>query len=619
MGNVASLPELVRENQRLAAELAEARDLLNAVRRGEVDALVSSEGDAIYAIQLMALAVDEAQSYVDALAIVVKRLCEVTGCIYGEAWAATSNGLALERTSAWYGACSQAIFLHESVAGLTLDLPEASLVEALRSGEPQWIGVEQLPASARTEAIRECGMQGGLALPLMKGSEVMAVLALWSAKTVNQDSASLLKARRVLKHFAPFVQRKREQDALRHTLVTLERTVRDRSREMVELHGRLSEQNAKREAAENLSRDRQQAVAHSEQKLKKQTVLLQSILDSMAEGVLVTDQSGRMLQCNPAARKTFGEMPEQVAPELWPDLFGLYEPDRVTRFPSAANPLTKALHGEKSDRVEIFVRSGAARSGQMIAMSGRPLRDASGAIYGAVAVFHDITQRKREEAQRIQSIEDQRDTLVREVHHRVKNNLAAIIQLMHQHKREYPELDVFLKQIEKQLYAIATLYGLEASREAGIHLGRLIRNVSLNAESLFGIPVHAAAGEPELRALKVCEEDSVPVALVLNELLVNACKHGKEDAIEVRTVRDGAGVVIEVLNSVKPDAQLADIPAAGRVSGISVVRALLPQKRASLEFRQSPERFLATVRLAPEVFATSDRAAINRPDRKQMP
>lgn len=612
MGNIASLPELIRENQRLAAELAEARDLLHAVRKGEVDALVSSEGDAIYAIQLMALAVDEAENYVDALAIVLKRLCEVTGCIYGEAWAAASNGQALERTGAWYGACSQAIFLHESVAGLALDLPEASLMETLRSGEPQWTKVEQLPPSVRTDAIRGCGMRAGLTLPLMKGSEVMAVLALWNADSMEQDNALLLKARRVLKQFAPFVQRKREQDALRHTLVTLDRTVRDRSRE-------LSEQSARREAAETLSRERQQAVAQSEQDLKKQTVLLQSILDSMAEGVLVTDRSGRVLQCNPAARKTFGEMPKHVAPELWPDLYGLYEADKVTRLPSAAIPLTKALRGEKSDRVEIFVRGGAMPEGEMIAMSGRPLLDVSGAIYGAVAVFHDITQRKREEEKRIQNIEDQRDTLVREVHHRVKNNLAAIIQLMHQHESEYPELDVFLKQIEKQLYAIATLYGLEASREAGIHLDRLIRNVSLNAESLFGVRVHAAAGEPDLRALKVCEEDSVPVALVLNELLVNACKHGEDNAIEVRATRDGAGVVIEVLNTVKPDTQRADIPAAGRVSGISVVRALLPQKRASLEFRQSPGHFLATMRLAPEVFATSDGAATGGPDGKQMP
>jgi two-component sensor histidine kinase len=143
--------------------------------------------------------------------------------------------------------------------------------------------------------------------------------------------------------------------------------------------------------------------------------------------------------------------------------------------------------------------------------------------------------------------------------------------------------------------------------------------VSLNAESLFGVRVNAAAGEPDMHALKVCEEDSVPVALVLNELLVNACKHGKEDPIEIRAARDGAGVVIEVLNSVKPDAQRVDIPAPGRVSGIAVVRALLPPKRACLEFRQSPERFLATVRLAPEVFATSGSAAINRPDGKQMP
>lgn len=604
MGNVASLPDLIRENQRLAAELAEARDLVYAVRKGEVDALVSSEGDTIYGIQLTALAVDEAESYVAALAVVVKKLCEVTGCVYGEAWAATSNGHALERTNAWHGACSQAIFLHESVAGLALDAPDDSLMETLRSGEPQWIKAGDLPPSARGAAIRECGMQDGLAVPLKKGREVIAVLALWRMKGAGRDNNALLvNARRVLKEFAPFVQRKREQDALRHTLVTLDRTVRDRSREMIELHGRLSELSAKHEAAENLSRDRQQAVVQSEQELKKQTVLLQSILDSMAEGVLVTDQSGRVLQCNPAARKTFGEMPTHVAPELWPDLYGLYEADRVTRLPSAAIPLTKALRGEKSDRVEIFIRGGAVPQGQMIAMSGRPLLDVSGAIYGAVAVFHDITQHKREEERRIQSIEDQRDTLVREVHHRVKNNLAAIIQLMHQHKPEHPELDVFLKQIEKQLYAIATLYGLEASREMGIHLDRLIRNVSLNAESLFGVRVHAAAGEPDLRALKVCEEDSVPVALVLNELLVNACKHGKQDAIGVRATRDGAGVVIEVLNSVKPDAQRADIPAAGRVSGISVVRALLPQKRASLEFRQSPGHFLAIVRLAPEVFA----------------
>jgi two-component sensor histidine kinase/PAS domain-containing protein len=604
MGNVASPPELIRENQRLAAELAEARELLHAVRKGEVDALVSSEGDAIYAIQLMALAVEEAETYADALAIVVKKLCEVTGCVYGEAWAATSNGQALERTNAWYGACSQAVFLHESVAGLALDAPEAALMQTLRSGEPQWIRVEELPASARSDAIRDCGMQTGLVLPIAKDRQVMAVLALWHAKRQSPDDAMLLSARKTLKQFAPFVQRKRAQEALQHTLVALERTVRDRSREMVELHGRLSDQSARRERAERLSSDRQQAVVLSEQEVKKQTALLQSILDSMAEGVLVTDRSGHVLQCNPAARNILGEVPVHVLPDLWPDVYGMYESDKVTRFASDEIPLAKALRGEKSDRVEIFIRGGAAPGGQMIAMSGRPLRDVSGAIYGAVAVFYDITRQRLEQERRIQYIEEQRDTLVREVHHRVKNNLAAIIQLMHRHKPEHPELDVFLKQIEKQLYAIATMYGLEASRDGGIQLGSLVRSVSTNAESLFGVHVNIAVAEYPLPALKLREEESVPVALILNELLVNACKHGNDEQIDVRIARDGDSAVIEVVNSAGPDIRIPDHETGDtRGSGLSLVRALLPHK-ARLEFRQSRSHILATLRLAPDIFAS---------------
>jgi PAS domain S-box-containing protein len=604
MGADLSAQDLVRQNQNLAAELAEARELLHAVRKGEVDALVSSEGDAVYGIQLMALAVDDAETYVDALSIVVRKLCETTGFAYGEAWAAASNGQAVERTNAWYGACSQAILLHESVAGLALDAPEASVMQALRSGEPQWMQAEELPPLSRADAIRDCGMQVGLALPLMKGRHVMAVLVLWSLDRQALDNAKLLAARRTLKQLAPFVQRKREQEALQHTFLALERTVQERSREMAELHGRLSDQSARREQAERLSHDREKAVVLSEQEVKKQTALLQSILDSMAEGVLVTDRSGHVLQCNPAARNILGEVPAHVLPDLWPDIYGMYEPDKVTRFASAEMPLAKALRGEKSDRVEIFIRGGAAPGGQMIAMSGRPLRDVSGAIYGAVAVFYDITRHRLEQEQRIQYIEEQRDTLVREVHHRVKNNLAAIIQLMHRHKPEHPELDVFLKQIEKQLYAIATMYGLEASRDGGIQLGSLVRSVSTNAESLFGVHVNIAVAEYPLPALKLREEQSVPVALILNELLVNACKHGNDEQIDVRIARDGDSAVIEVVNSAGPDTRIPDLETGNtRGSGLSLVRALLPHK-ARLEFRQSRSHILATLRLAPDIVAS---------------
>ena len=61
----SKLQKLTDENRRLAARLAEAQEILRALRIGEVDALVSSGNDAVYAVQLIALAVDQAETYME--------------------------------------------------------------------------------------------------------------------------------------------------------------------------------------------------------------------------------------------------------------------------------------------------------------------------------------------------------------------------------------------------------------------------------------------------------------------------------------------------------------------------------------------------------------------------
>jgi hypothetical protein len=108
--------KIAAENRRLAAELAEAHDVLRALREGEVDALVGPEYDSVYAIKLIALAVDEAESYTDALALLIGKLCNVTGADYCEAWAVAPNRRSLRRTPAWCGASADAIRMHEAIA-----------------------------------------------------------------------------------------------------------------------------------------------------------------------------------------------------------------------------------------------------------------------------------------------------------------------------------------------------------------------------------------------------------------------------------------------------------------------------------------------------------------------
>ena len=97
------LRDLAAENRRIATELSETREVLRAIRRGEVDALVSSEADAVYAIQLAALAVEKAETYLESLSLLLRQLCLRGGWEYGEAWSASKDRQRLHRMSAWYG------------------------------------------------------------------------------------------------------------------------------------------------------------------------------------------------------------------------------------------------------------------------------------------------------------------------------------------------------------------------------------------------------------------------------------------------------------------------------------------------------------------------------------
>jgi two-component sensor histidine kinase/PAS domain-containing protein len=604
---VARARELVEQNRRLALELAESREILRAIRRGEVDALVSSEADALYAIQLAALAIDRAETYLDSLALLLKQLCLAGGWLYGEAWAASSDRKRLRRTGAWYGGCTDAVRLHECIARLLFDEDaETALAQALEAGTAQWSHAERLRPGARATAITQCGFQTGVALPIVVAGQVTAVVWLWKKERQAAESASIQREEEIIAEVGPLVQRKRDEEILRFTVNELEAAVRERSREVVRLtheqalHARSAHEPAREDAARH--------VEPGPAWLSDAAVLL-PVLDSMSEGVVVADRDGRVVQCNPAARKILGDDPPgEISLDLWPDIYGLYHADRVTRLEYEDLPLVAAMHGEPVYRMEIFVRNAACPEGRTLEMSASPIAAGDSAPRGAVAVFEDMTQRRRISDKRLQKVIAQRDALLREVHHRIKNNLAAVTELLRHHTRDDPSLQSLVKRVEPQLRAIAAVHGLKAGTDGSVHLGPLIKSVTDNTTSLYGAEVRLAIAE-RLRALQLREEESVPLALVLSELLVNARKHGTDEPLDVRAELDGDSVMIAVSNKVAPGAVPPD-DGQRDGKGISLVRALLPHDRATLEFDASPERVSAVVRLAPEVFGNDFVAAV---------
>ncbi len=135
----------------------------------------------------------------------------------------------------------------------------------------------------------------------------------------------------------------------------------------------------------------------AEEETKRQKELLQLILGSIADGVVVADANGKFLLFNAAAEHIVGIGATDAAPDQWSDRYGSYLPDAVTLYPSNELPLVRAMRGESFDAVEVFIRNANVPDGRLLSITGGPLRGEDGALQGGVVVFHDITERKRAE------------------------------------------------------------------------------------------------------------------------------------------------------------------------------------------------------------------------------
>lgn len=149
-----------------------------------------------------------------------------------------------------------------------------------------------------------------------------------------------------------------------------------------------------RKEAEELVAKQQQELAQSEAAFRQQTKLLQSILDSMGDGVVVTDESGKTLLLNPAARHMLGPR-EEMPQDQWSSTYGLYAPATRAPYPPEDLPIARALRGEIVEAQELYICNDCRPEGAFISVSGQPLKDDNGKTIGGVAVVRDITGAKR--------------------------------------------------------------------------------------------------------------------------------------------------------------------------------------------------------------------------------
>jgi PAS domain S-box-containing protein len=260
-------------------------------------------------------------------------------------------------------------------------------------------------------------------------------------------------------------------------------------------------------------------VVHSRQALETQKLMLQSVLNSMVEGLVATDEQGNFILWNPAAEEILGLGPANLSPADWSAHYGMFLPDMITPFPNEQNPLLLAIAGEVTSAV-MFIRNPSLEQGVWIESNGAPLRDKDGLVRGGVIAFRDITRRKADELEIRKLNEDLEDRIAK----RIEQLAAANHELEAFSYSVSHDLRAPLRHIAGFSRILVNDFGPVMAVEAREYLQRIedaVRHMGLLVEDLLSL---AKLGQ---QSLKLCRTELNAIVDAVISILEPECE-GRE-------------------------------------------------------------------------------------------
>jgi two-component sensor histidine kinase len=337
---------------------------------------------------------------------------------------------------------------------------------------------------------------------------------------------------------------------------------------------------------------------------------LQRVIETAPLAIALFDaRTLRVLQVNQMASTFFARPLEQVLGQAPEDCCAAAKASMLREWLLAAEGANEAHRHELRESPEDRAgdgHDGAERAGLPRVWDTRivPLPSGSsgapgeGAAPQLLLVASDVTEQRAAEQARLQAAIAQRDVLVREVHHRIKNNLQGVAGLLQQNALRHPEVAPVLTEAVGQVQAIAQVYGLQVGSGGPLRAASVIEAIAQSVQRTFGRAITFQA-QGAIEGCVLPEAEAIPIALTVNELLTNAVKHSSAGDVhcEVAADPDAGELVVTIRNlaHLREGFDLARVP--GGVSGLGLVRALLPRRSSLLSIEQQGEQVVARVAL----------------------
>jgi len=247
------------------------------------------------------------------------------------------------------------------------------------------------------------------------------------------------------------------------------------------------------------------------------------LLEALPAAIFTTDAEGRITFYNRAAAELAGREPV-LGVDNWCVTWRLYRPDG-TLLPHDECPMAITL---KEDRALAGIEAIAERpDGTRVPFLAypSPIHDASGKLIGAIKMMIDISERKE--------AENKVRSLMGELNHRVKNNMQMLQSLLGAAEREATSKEAreALADAVRRVGAMAAAQqGLYSASTTEFEAAPFLESVCRNARQAFGVRADIQISEASGR---LHNDAAIPAALILNELITNAVKHGKSERSRV--------------------------------------------------------------------------------------
>jgi PAS domain S-box-containing protein len=316
--------------------------------------------------------------------------------------------------------------------------------------------------------------------------------------------------------------------------------------------------------------------------LRRSEERYRTLYDSIGDAILITDTTRQILECNEAFCRLFGYESSELVGNTTSAIYASED-----EFRSLGSKLATPEPDGFNHVIHFRTKDGRVFPGDTHVF---PVTVGDGRIRGFMGIVRDISEQVEAQA-RIRHLLQDKELLLREVHHRIKNNMNTVAGLLEvQAGHQMPAAaEHQLREARNRILTMMTIYDklyksgdFERIDIAGF-LTELIREVS---ES-YATEQNAVQVETDIQSFDISSDLSFPLGIIVNELISNAFKYafpvGTDGLIRVSGVRRSDGtVVVEVADN---GVGLSEDQSSGGQSGfgLTLVRGLAAQAQGTVE------------------------------------